>query len=139
MLYSGGITKTNFFELNHNMYNMYYYHANGLIPLKIPRKESGREIEILLFGENDNSLNINQIKYLLNENNFNKGIVEFKNGFEALKEEDLIIKGEFSYFNEVIKITNFNEFKDLTSISTDNFDEFYNNKSEDNNDVLGCY
>ena len=122
----------------------YYYHSNGLIPLKIPRKknidirESGREIEMLLFGEIVKSLSINQIRYLLNENNFLKGVMEFRKGFKILKSEDLVIHGEFSDFTEVTKIPKFNEFKDSTSISTENQDEMFIIQAEDNDDVLGC-
>jgi len=143
ILYSGAMIKTNFHELNHNLYNICYYHSNGLIPLKTPQKkkfgkmrESGREIEYFLFGEIVSSLKINQIRYILNENNFNKGVIEFKDGFKNLKEEDLIIHGEFECFNEIIKNKNFDDFKDV-SISTEIFNGNFNIEAEDGNDTFG--
>ena len=38
ILYTAGIIKTNFHELNHNFYNIFYYHENGNIPLKLLEK-----------------------------------------------------------------------------------------------------
>ena len=54
-------------------------------------RESGREIEILLFGKQVTEINIKQVLYLLNEKNYEKGIIEFKKGFNELKDSDLDI------------------------------------------------
>ena len=91
------------------MYNIYYYHSNGIIPFKIPSriingnklKESGKIIDIILFGKEVNAINIKQAFYLLNEKNYEKGILEFKKGFNELKNCDLELKGEFSNFNAI--------------------------------------
>ena len=143
MLYSGAINKTNIHELNHNFYNMYYYHSNCSIPLKTPRKtilgelrESGREIELLLFGRIIYSLTFEQICYLLNEKNFEKGVIEFKNGFQNLNKEDLIIEGEFSYFNQIRNFECFPLIKSSTSILAENYDEFCSIGAEDDNDDI---
>ena len=143
MLYSGAINMANIYELNHNFYNMYYYHSNCSIPLKTPRKmilgelrESGREIELLLFGKIIYSLTFEQICYLLNEKNLEKGIIEFKNGFQNLNKEDLIIEGEFSYFNQIRNFECFPLIKSSTSILANNYDEFCSIGAEDDNDDI---
>lgn len=143
ILFTGGMSKTNIHELNHNLYNMCYYHSNGLIPLKTPRKknlgsmrESGREMEILLFGSILSPMNINQIRYLLNEENFNKGVIEYRNDFIALNEKDLIIKGEFEHFNKIIENLNIDK-KDFPYITTESLDDYFCIETEDNNDALG--
>ena len=110
ILYISGIIKTNFHELNHNFYNMFYYHENGNIPLKTPRneglaiREGGRAMELLLFGKIIHNLNIKQALYILNENNYNKNVYQFKEDFEKLcqpseKINDCRIAGEFSEYN----------------------------------------
>ena len=110
ILYTSGIITTNFHELNNNFYNMFYFHENGNIPLKTPRnegidiREGGRKMELLLFGKIINYLNIKQALYILNENNYNKNVYQFKEDFEKLSqtgEKKIIyrIEGEFSEYN----------------------------------------
>ena len=89
---------------------MLYYHENGNIPLNTPRKdgiverEGGREMEMLLFGRIIKQMNIKEALYILNENNYNKNIFQFKEDFEQLfkeneKKEDFKVTGEFSEYN----------------------------------------
>ena len=110
ILYTSGIIKTNYHELNHNFYNIFYYHENGNIPLKTPRKEGlddregGREMEKLLFGKILYKINIKEALYILNEKNYEKNIYEFREDFKNLyksneKKEDYLINGEFSELN----------------------------------------
>ena len=112
ILYTSGIIKTNYHELNHNFYNMFYYQENGNIPLKTPRnknfpmREGGRIMEKLLFGKIIVNINIIEALYILDENNYNKDIYQFKNDFENLtgieaKKEHYTINGEFSEFNSI--------------------------------------
>ena len=65
---TGELVKTGMHEINYDMYNIYYYHSNGTVPFQMPKKkinrESWREIEILLFGNEIISLNIKQTLYL---------------------------------------------------------------------------
>ena len=114
ILYTSGIIKTNYQELNHNFYNMFYHQENGNIPLKTPRnknlliKEGSRAMEKLLFGKIIESINIIEALYILDENNYNKDIYQFKKDFENLteikvKKEHFTIIGEFSEFNSIYK------------------------------------
>ena len=112
ILYTSGIIKTNYHELNHNFYNMFYYQENGNIPLKTPRnknfpmREGGRIMEKLLFGKIIENINIIEALYILDENNYKKDIYQFKKDFENLtgieaKKEHHSINGEFSEFNSI--------------------------------------
>ena len=142
-LMTGGLVKTIIHEISHDMYNIYYYHSNGTISLKAPRKvidgenlrETGEEIEILLFGENITSINIKQVMYLLNEQNFSKGILEFRNGFKELKSEELGIEGEFSGFNKITKFKHFNTSSNF-SISTSGNNNLLSMKIDNDNDAI---
>ena len=129
---TGEIIKSGIHEINHDMYNIYYYHSNGIISLKTPRKminnkelrESGREIETLMFGSQITSINIKQALYLLNEKNYNKGIIEFKEDFIALNDCDLYIGGEFKDFNQIKNSKFFNTPEDF-SISASASNELF--------------
>ena len=124
----GELVKTGIHEINYDMYNIYYYHSNGTVPFQMPKKkinrESWREIEILLFGNEIISLNIKQTLYLLNEKNYEKGIIEYRKGFSELKNEDLNITGIFSDFNRIKDSKYFNE-PDNFSISTSSSNELF--------------
>ena len=93
---------------------MFYHQENGNIPLKTPRnknlliKEGSRAMEKLLFGKIIESINIIEALYILDENNYNKDIYQFKKDFENLteikvKKEHFTIIGEFSEFNSIYK------------------------------------
>ena len=131
-LMTGEIIKSGIHEINHDMYNIYYYHSNGIISLKTPRKminnkelrESGREIETSMFGSQITSINIKQALYLLNEKNYNKGIIEFQKDFIALNDCDLDIEGEFEYFNQIKNSQFFNTPEDF-SISASASNELF--------------
>ena len=140
-LITGELVKTGIHEINHDMYNIYFYHSNGTISLKTPRKnhnnlrESGIEIETLLFGSRIRVINLKQILYLLNENNLNKGVIEFKNGFKFLKDEDLDVQGEFNYLNNIKNSPYFNVSHDF-SISTEDFRDLLSIESKIYDDAI---
>ena len=45
ILYTGPFIKTNYYEINHNFYNMFFFHSNGTIPVRTPRKKINEERE----------------------------------------------------------------------------------------------
>ena len=146
ILFTSGIIKTNFHELYHNLYNMFYFHKNLIIHLNIQRKdeeykiEEGREIEILLFGRKVDKINLKEALYILNEENYNKGIIKFKEDFEKLysQEEninDIIIKGEFKDYILPDDILNLK--KNLTYIKLEQDSDYPSIFTNDDNDVLG--
>ena len=140
---TGEIIKSGIHEINHDMYNIYYYHSNGIISLKTPRKmiknkelrESGREIETIMFGSEVASINIKQALYILNENNYNKGIIDFQKGFIELNDQDLDIEGEFKDFNQIKNSQFFNSPVDF-SISTSASNELFAIGAISDNDTL---
>ena len=107
-LYPASFIKVFLRELYHEFYNFYYFHSNGSIPFSSPRKddfkerEGGRYFEILLFGKKLLTINLIQAIYILNEKNYEKSLSNFKGDFLSLKEEELIINGEFSFLNSEI-------------------------------------
>ena len=125
---------------------MFYFHKNLIIHLNIQRKdeeykiEEGREIEILLFGRKVDKINLKEALYILNEENYNKGIIKFKEDFEKLysQEEninDIIIKGEFKDYILPDDILNLK--KNLTYIKLEQDSDYPCIFTNDDNDVLG--
>ena len=49
-------------------------------------------------------INMEQALYLLNENNYKKTYLEFQEGFNNIKKEDLIIEGTFKEMFKDIKL-----------------------------------
>ena len=146
-LYSSAYIKVFLHELNHDFYNYYYFQSNGKIPLSTPRKknikerEGGKYFEFLLFQQKLKKINLVQALYLLNENNYNKTLYEFSQGFLKPSPQDLNIVGEFSNLNEEIqKLKNNNENLEDIFIKTDE-DEFnsddYEIDVDIDDDILG--
>ena len=101
-------------EIFHILDCLPYYENNCSKPIKTPGKknyngeaEGGIYLEYLLFNKILNKLNLKEILYLLNEKNYDKSLIDFREGFEKLDKEDLKIVGIFSKYNE---------FKDLKEI-----------------------
>ena len=153
ILYHGSVIKTNTHEINHQFYNILFLHSNGYFPVETPRKkkiderESGKNLEILLFNRRVRRITLEESLYILNEKNYEKNLGDFRTGFNELKTEDITIgeNGIFSEFNDILKETK--KGKELLKnclISTDDIrddegilsDCFIDNV-EDENDVLG--
>ena len=135
--------------MNHNFYNYYYFHSNGSIPLSTPRKknieerEGGKYFEYILFKQKLVNITLNQARYILNEKNYEKNLFDFTQGFLSLKENDLIIEGEFEELNpEISKLTKGKENLSEIFITTDDDDLDFNDifiDAEVEDDVIGSY
>ena len=94
-------------------------------------------MERILFGKVLHGLNLKQALYLLNENNYNKTLHQFRNGFIELKNEDCKFEGEFEKYQKI----NLNNDEDVTDYTIIRFKENYYNINSINinlvNDVLG--
>ena len=142
-LMTGKIMKTGYQEISHDMYNIYFYHSNGLISLKTPPKntngefvsEIGKEIEVLLFGKFLKKINLKEVLYILNEKNLDKGIGEFRNDFALLNDCDLDVKGEFEYFNEIKNSSYYKDINDFT-ISTEEIQDLLTIEVFNDDDTL---
>ena len=158
IFYSSSVVKSNTHEINHEFYNILFFHSNGTYPPEIHRKkfieerESGKNLETLLFGRVIRSLNLAEALYLLNENNYQKHLNDFRDGFTRLDKDynidDLKMDKNciFYEFNKIINIKNFKEISFSSFISCNDVDGekdddlFIDSKIsglEDENDVLG--
>ena len=103
-----------FHEFGHAINSVLSFIDNKLKPIGTPRKkflkfkEGGYYLELLLFGKIINNLSYGEALYILNLNNYNKSLDDFKNGFEKLSIEDLKISGLFKdlNLNDVKKVEN---------------------------------
>ena len=100
LLREGLIISISHHEIGHDFVNNNFYMENARIPIETPRKhnldaEGGYYIEYALFGRILESINLQQALYLLNENNYDRTYLEFQEGFNNIKKEDLIIEGTF--------------------------------------------
>ena len=151
IMYSGAVVKTSCHEINHDFYNIFVMHSNGKIPLQTSRKkyiaerESGRNMEVILFNRKIYKLSLIECLYLLNEKNYCKSLQDFRKGFNDLNYEDLIFddNSSFKEFNQIFKIKNFMEIAKNTDITCEENNESnvwkdtYIDDIEDVNDILG--
>ena len=112
-------------EVFHLLDCMPYYENNCAISINTPRKryydgqaEGGEYLELLLFDKTFNEIYLNEALFILNEANYEKPLIQFKEDFKKLNPKDLKIQGVFSYFND-----------DLEKIEEDslNFNDIYVN------------
>ncbi len=109
LLREGLIINTSNHEIGHVFVMDHFFMENARIPIETPRKktldaEGGYYIEYALFGRMLEIINVEQALYLLNENNYKKTYLEFQEGFNNIKKEDLIIEGTFKEMFKDIKL-----------------------------------
>ena len=129
-----------------------------LIKFKFPdkkekeTKEGGQIIEYLLFGRIINKMNIKEIIYIYNLDNFSKTLEEYRNDFINLKNESVneVFKRESKKNSEILTLfkiykklpketkiqlekKNFKSAKRYDDESSLNFEEFYFESSKDRN------
>jgi len=146
VLYPSSIIKTFIHELNHNFYNIYFFHKNGTIPLTAPKKQKIQDeegdgyIEYLLFNQHLKKINLKQAIYILNEDNYNKSLDDFRKDFISQKKNNMNINGEFSQLNDIITdlLKNNEDLSNLILVndSSSEFDEI-DIDANDSDDVLG--
>ena len=56
-------------------------------------------MELILFGKVIKHLSYEEVLYILNEDNYNKSLEDFRKGFSRLNDKDLTINGPFKDFN----------------------------------------
>ena len=121
-------------EIFHLLDCLPYYENNCSISIDTPRKreydgkvEGGNYLELLLFNKIINSINLGEALFLLNEENYDKSLTDFKNDFENKNYKDLIIKGVFSRFNDYL---------DIQSIPLDELNNSYINQKLNNSNSI---
>ena len=80
------------------------------------KREGGRYLELLLFNDVLETVNLAQILYVLNESNYDKTLEDFKLGFENLDVKDLIIEGIFKECSKYIIYDNKKSKSELTNL-----------------------
>ena len=147
-LENGVIIAIIYHEYGHSINAIISFKENDLQLHETPRKkylnfkEGGYYLEIALFGRVIKKLTYKEALYILNENNYNKSLEEFRKGFMELSYQDLVIKGQFDYLNSKDE-SKLKTSDDSVTIKAkednDEFDEFENlNISIPlRNDILG--
>ena len=138
--------------MNHNFYNLLFMQSNGMNAVETPRKnnieisESGKNLERLLFDRCLYRMTLFECIYILNEKNYDKSLEKFREDFNDIKENDLLIEnnGIFSEFNSIVTFMDNNLLTNSIMISDDNNDNdenklktYFIDNIEDENDVLG--
>ena len=120
LLREGLIINISNHEIGHDFVMDHFFMENARIPIETPRKktldaEGGYYIEYALYGRRLESINMEQALYILNENNYNKTYLEFQEGFNNIKKEDLKLEGVFKEMFKDIKLEEIdtNEKKNL--------------------------
>ena len=149
ILYTGCYVSIEEHEIFHLLDSLPHYENNCSLSIKTPRKknfegeaEGGSYLEYLLFNRVLKELNLREILYILNEQNYDKTLSDFREGFKNLDTEDLKIKGVFSKFNNYIQLDNNidfpSKFKSLViRIKSSDEENLYVIKYQLKNDVFG--
>lgn len=158
IFYNGCAIKSNSHEMNHSFYNILFMNSNGLNPVDTPRKnniefnESGKNLEILLFERCLRRMTLAECMYILNEDNYNKNLEDFRKDFTKINKniKNLKIK-EDGIFKEFNIIFNCEDYDIILKNSLINSDDIYDEDKDKNifnsiyvddmdmeNDVLGC-
>ena len=105
ILENGVIIELIYHEFGHAISAVISFSENELKLTETPRKkyldfkEGGYYLEIALFGRVIKNFSLGEALYVLNKENYNKSLEDFRKGFMELSNKDLIIKGEFKDFN----------------------------------------
>ena len=106
-LINGSIVAIHDHEVNHNFHNYFYCCKNGNEPLKTPRKiygderEGGNNMERILFGRVLYQLTLRQALFILNEENYEKPLNQFRKEFLELKKENCQPSGIFQEYSKL--------------------------------------
>ena len=153
VFYNGNAIKTNCHEMNHLLYDLLFLQSNGINEVETPRKnnieisESGKNLERLLFKRVLYRMTLPECMFILNENNYNKSLEDFREDFNEINNcpSKIIENGIFSKFNSIYEIKDCNSlFLNAIMVSDDNYEEdeikfenFFIDDIEDDSDVLG--
>ena len=153
VFYNGNAIKTNCHEMNHLLYDLLFLQSNGINEVETPRKnnieisESGKNLERLLFKRVLYRMTLPECMFILNENNYNKSLEDFREDFNEINNcpSKIVENGIFSKFNSIYEIKDCNSlFLNAIMVSDDNYEEdeikfenFFIDDIEDDSDVLG--
>ena len=153
VFYNGSTIKTNCHEMNHLFYDLLFLQSNGINEVETPKiynieiSDNGKNLERLLFKRVLYRMTLPECMYILNEENYNKSLKDFRDDFNEINSYPLKIveNGIFSKFNSIYEIKNCKSlFANAIMVSDDNqddgeirFENFFIDEIEDDSDVLG--
>ena len=83
--YKVGLTIINsYHEINHTNQSLIFFKGNDKNLFNTPEREGGENFECLLFGKIMGNINLFQSLYLLNENNYDQNVDEFRQNFKNI-------------------------------------------------------
>ena len=152
ILKNASFIRTGNHEIGHNFTNFQFYIENCKISIENPRKKTlnfvneGDYIDLALYGQILDKINLEQALYIINEKNYEKTYLEFQHDFNNIKQKDLMVEGAFKEMCEDIKnnflIKKFNLLQKAKSIYISFESSSIKEKSiycGIRNDVLGRY
>jgi len=147
ILRNGCFVKTGAHEIGHNFVNIEFFMENGKISIETPRKKSlnhndcegGKYIEYALFGKILDKITLDEALYILNEKNYEKSYLDFQNGFNNIKKENLEVKGTFENLCKSIQLNQnyINYSKDIFIPTQTSYFKEKTISCRNENDVLG--
>ena len=118
ILNTGCYVLTEEHEIFHLLDCIPYYENNCAISRNTPRKryyqgkvEGGEYLELLLFDKIFFELHLDEVFYILDEDNYDKSLIQFKEDFKNLDSKTLKIHGVFSEFNKFLEMNESSSYK----------------------------
>ena len=112
VLRCGAVIDISLNELNHINQNILYYNENNKNLLNTPKGKDlkGENFEEILFGKKLESLRLLECFYILNENNWNQTLEDFKKNFKSLYDNSIEYSEKIKYLKNNDNNAVFNEF-----------------------------
>ena len=112
VLRCGAVIDISLNELNHINQNILYYNENNKNLLNTPKGKDlkGENFEEILFGKKLESLRLLECFYILNENNWNQTLEDFKKYFKSLYDNSIEYSEKIKYLKNNDNNAVFNEF-----------------------------
>ena len=125
ILRCGAIIDNTLHEINHLNQNIIYFRGNDKSLFDSPKREGikgedgGEKLEELLFGRTIKELKIWECFYILNENNYEQSLEDFRKNFVNLTDDSVQFSEKIKYMKCDKKDAIFSEFFEIIK----NFDE----------------
>jgi len=131
------IIENSIHEINHLNQDILYFKGNDITLFFIPKRKNlkgedgGANLEEILFGERIKNLRMLECFYILNEDNYNQSLKDFKKNFENLYNDKIAfsVKMKFLKNNKINEINEINKNNKINKINEIN----KNNKINENN------
>ena len=119
ILRCGAIIYNILHEIKHLNQNIIYFRSNDTNLFDFPksegikREDGGKMLEELLFGRTIKELKIWECFYILNENNYDQSLEDFRKNFENLTDDSVQLSKKMEYMKYYKKDAIFNDFFEI--------------------------